>query len=377
MEHPFDGSWGYQVVNFYAPTSRHGNPDEFRNFVDRCHQEGIGVILDWVPGHFPKDAHGLARYDGTCLYEHEDPRLGEHMDWGTLIFNYGRNEVKNFLIGNALFWLDEYHIDGLRVDAVASMLYLDYSRKPGEWVPNMFGGRENLDAIAFMKRCNEVCYERFPGIATIAEESTSWPGVSRPTYTGGLGIGFKWNMGWMNDSLRYIAKDPIYRRYHQGMITFSLIYAFQEHFVLVLSHDEVVHGKGSLTREDAWRRVAEVCQRPDVSCVDVGASREKTYLPRHRVRPVERVEPQRRVWIGISRRARCTTGCAAWSSISIGFMRTNPPITNLMIATKGSSGSISTTLTIASGHSSARGASRQSSSSSTRRRLFAEAIASG
>jgi 1,4-alpha-glucan branching enzyme len=261
MEHPFDGSWGYQVVNYYAPTSRHGNPDEFRNFVDRCHQAGLGVILDWVPGHFPKDAHGLARYDGTCLYEHPDPRLGEHMDWGTLIFNYGRNEVKNFLIGNALFWLDEYHLDGLRVDAVASMLYLDYSRKPGEWVPNCFGGRENLDAIDFLKRCNEVCYARFPGIATIAEESTSWPGVSRPTYAGGLGFGFKWNMGWMNDSLRYISKEPIHRRFHQGEITFSMLYAFHEHFILVLSHDEVVHGKGNLLDKmpgDAWQKFANV-----------------------------------------------------------------------------------------------------------------------
>ncbi len=292
-EHPFDGSWGYQPTGMFAPTSRFGTPQDFIALVEAIHDKGLGLLLDWVPGHFPDDPHGLARFDGTGLYEHEDPRQGRHLDWGTLIYNYGRVEVTNFLTANALFWLDRYGVDGLRVDAVASMLYLDYSRPSGGWVPNKHGGRENIDAISFLRRTNAEVFKEFPHATTAAEESTAWPMVSRPVDWGGLGFGYKWNMGWMHDTLDYMAKDPIYRRHHHGNILFGLHYAFSENFILPLSHDEVVHGKRSILRPHAGRSVAALRQPARLLRLHVRPPRQEADVHGLGVRPGHRMEPRR------------------------------------------------------------------------------------
>ena len=315
-EHPYAPSWGYQVSAYYAPTARFGTPDDLRYLVDTLHQRGIGVLVDWVPAHFPKDAFALARFDGTALYEHEDPRRGEHPDWGSLVFNFGRNEVRNFLIANALYWLEEFHIDGLRVDAVASMLYLDYSRNEGEWVPNEYGGNENLDAVRFLKDFNTVAYREHPGAMTMAEESTAWPSVSRPVYLGGLGFGFKWNMGWMHDTLQYISKDPIYRRFHHHQLTFSLIYAFSENFILPISHDEVVHGKGSLLGKmpgDRWQQFANLRALPGL---DVGPPGQAAAVHGLRAGPGGRVVARALDRLGVPWPTRTTRACRPWSATS-------------------------------------------------------------
>ncbi len=301
-EHAFYPSWGYQVTGFFAPTSRFGTPDDFQFLINALHEAGIGVIIDWVPAHFPRDAWALAKFDGTALFEHEDPRRGAHQDWGTLIFNYGRHEVSNFLVANALFWCDRFHVDGLRVDAVASMLYLDYSRKEGEWLPNQFGGRENLEAIDFLRRFNHITHVEYPGIMTIAEESTAWPQVTRPPHLGGLGFSFKWNMGWMHDTLNYFSLDPVYRKYHQNDLTFAMLYHHHENFILPLSHDEVVHGKGSLASPDAWRRLATVCQSAHAAGLSMAFPGQKIVVHGWRIRPEPRMERKRPVGLVAPRR---------------------------------------------------------------------------
>ena len=325
MQHPFGGSWGYHVTSYFAPDSRFGDPDGFRYLVDRLHQAGIGVILDWVPGHFATDEWALARFDGTPLYEDPNPQRGWHKDWGSHIFNFGRHEVRNFLYANALYWLEEFHADGLRVDAVASMLYLDYSREEGEWTPNKLGGRENLEAVQFLQEMNATVYKRVPGAVTIAEESTSWPGVTRPTSSGGLGFGFKWNMGWMNDSLRYMAQGPDLPRHHHGEMTFSLVYAFSENYVLPISHDEVVHGKGSLLRKmpgDRWQQLANL--RAFLAYMWAHPGKQLLFMGA-RVRPGVGVGRGARARLVAAGALRAPRACTRWSRTSTGSTSTRPP----------------------------------------------------
>ena len=354
MAHPFTGSWGYQVTGYFAPDPRLGGPDDLKAFVDRMHEHGVGVLMDWVPAHFPRDDWALARFDGTALYEHEDPRRGEHPEWGTLVFNFGRNEVRNFLLASGLFWCEEYHADGLRVDAVASMLYLDYSRKAGEWIPNEHGGREDLEAVAFLQELNEVLHAREPGIISAAEESTAWPGVSRPTYVGGLGFGFKWNMGWMHDTLDYFAHDPIHRRYHHHGLTFSLMYAFSENFILPLRHDEVVHGKGTIYSRmpgDHWQKLANVRALYAYQWAHPG---QAAAVHGPGVRAGRRVVGRALAGLAPARTTPATRACSRWCATSTTPTATSPRCGSATATRRASSGSRPTTPRTASSPSPAR-----------------------
>ena len=353
MQHPFGGSWGYHVTSYFAPDARFGDPDGFRRLVDALHQAGVGVILDWVPGHFATDEWALVRFDGTPLYEHPDPRRGWHPEWGSHIFDFGRREVRNFLFANALYWLEEFHADGLRVDGVASMLYLDYARNPGEWAPNKYGGHENLEAVQFLQELNATVYKRVPGIVTIAEESTSWPGVTAATSGGGLGFGFKWNMGWMHDTLGYLQRDPVHRAYHHGELTFALVYAYSENYVLPLSHDEVVHGKGSLPRKMPGDALAAAGQPPRLPRLHVGPPGQAAGVHGHRVRAGLGVGRVARARLVAARGARAPPACRTWSATSTGATSSSRRCGARTTTPTGSRGSTPTTPATTSSRSSA------------------------